>query len=79
MPSKPKDSKSNFEFLNVSGELIVDKNELNKPVMKILKLKIEITSASNKKKADLLIKKTLDNGFILQSVKTEVLTEVTYL
>ena len=71
-------SKLNFTQLQVSGELIVDKNENNKPVMKTLKLKIEITQASDKKKAELLIKKTLENGFILQSVKTEIVAETLF-
>lgn len=68
-------SRLNFESLNIIGELIVDKNEQEKPVMKALKLKIELTNASDQKKALLLIKKTLENGFILQSVKTEIITE----
>ena len=72
-------SKLNFDSLNVTGELVVDKNEANKPVMKILKLKIEISNPSDKKKSDILVKKTLENGFILQSVKTEILTDVVYL
>lgn len=71
-------SKLSFDNLNLSSELIVDKNENQKPVMKQLKLKIELVSPSDKKKADLLIKKTLENGFILQSVKTEILAEVIY-
>lgn len=71
-------SKLNFDFLKVTGELVVDKNESNRPVMKTLKLNIQITNPSDKKKSDLLIKKTLDNGFILQSVRTEIVTEVMY-
>lgn len=71
-------SRLSFENLNISGELIVDKNEIQKPVMKALKLRIEISNPSDKKKADLLVKKTLENGFILQSVKTEILTEIFY-
>jgi organic hydroperoxide reductase OsmC/OhrA len=72
-------SRLSFDLLKVTGELIVDKDENNKPVMKKLKLKIEISNPSDKKKADLLVKKTLENGFILQSVKTEVHSETIYL
>jgi hypothetical protein len=43
-----------------------------------MKLKIEIAAPSDKKRAELLVKKTLENGFILQSVKTEIITEVNY-
>lgn len=71
-------SKLNFDFLDVSSELIVDKNEAQKPVMKKLKLQIDLTNVSDKKKSDLLIRKTLENGFILQSVKTEIETVVNY-
>ena len=69
-------SKLNFDKLHVTSELIVDKNDNNKPVMKTLKLKIEITNPSDQRKADMLIKKTLDNGFILQSVNTEIIPEI---
>jgi organic hydroperoxide reductase OsmC/OhrA len=72
-------SRLQFDQLTVSCELIVDKNENQKPVMKALKIKIELQNPSDKKKADLLIKKTLENGFILQSVKTEIIPEVLYL
>ena len=72
-------SRLSFDLLNVTGELIVDKNENQKPVMKKLKLRIEISNPSDKKKADLLVKKTMENGFILQSVKTEVVSETIFL
>jgi organic hydroperoxide reductase OsmC/OhrA len=71
-------SRLSFDKLNVTGELIVDKNENLKPIMKACKLIIELTNPSDKKKAELLIKKTLENGFILQSVKTEIITETFY-
>jgi organic hydroperoxide reductase OsmC/OhrA len=72
-------SKLSFSNLQVSSELIVDKNEIQKPIMKSLKLNIQLTNTSDIKKADLLIKKTLENGFILQSVKTEIIPMIQYL
>jgi organic hydroperoxide reductase OsmC/OhrA len=71
-------SRLNFDHLSVSAELIVDKNEFGKPAMKALKLKIVVTNPSETKKADLLIKKALSNGFILQSVKSEIISEILY-
>ena len=71
-------SRLSFDQLNVTGELIVDKNDNLKPVMKACKLIIELYNPSDKKKSDLLIKKTLENGFILQSVKTEIITQTIY-
>jgi organic hydroperoxide reductase OsmC/OhrA len=71
-------SRLSFDQLNVTSELIVDKNDNLKPVMKACKLIIELSNPSDKKKADLLIKKTLENGFILQSVKTEIISQTIY-
>lgn len=69
-------SKLSFENLKVHGELIVDKDENQKPMMKTLHLKIELHNVSDVKKATLLTKKTIENGFILQSVKTEIKHEL---
>lgn len=71
-------SKLDFHDLKVTSELIVDKNESHKPVMKIMKLMIELTGASDQKKAEILVKKTLENGFILQSVKTLIIPEIIF-
>jgi organic hydroperoxide reductase OsmC/OhrA len=69
-------SKLSFTNLQVKGELIVDKNDDGKPVMKDFNLMIEIDEVQDQKKALLLIKKTLSNGFILQSVKTNVVSHI---
>ena len=68
--------KLNFDRLDVHGELIVDKDDNQKPMMKIVNLKIAIHNVSDQKKAALLAKKTIENGFILQSVKTEIRHEL---
>ncbi len=65
-----------FEELLVHAELVVDKDSDAKPFMKLLNLKIDLKNASDLKKATLLVKKTLENGFILRSVKTQITTEV---
>jgi organic hydroperoxide reductase OsmC/OhrA len=72
-------SKLNYDRLTVISELIVDKDDSQRPVMKAVKLKIEISNSSNQKKAELLVQKTLENGFILQSVKTQLITEISYV
>lgn len=71
-------SKLSFESLEVKSELIVDKNEENKPVMKTVKFFINVAGVSDEKKANLLIKKTFENGFILQSVKSQLVHEVIF-
>lgn len=71
-------SKLEYVSLAVNSELIVDRDEVQRPVMKAFKLRITITNPSNQKKADLLVRKTIENGFILQSVKTQIITEISY-
>lgn len=65
-------SRLTFKNLEVAAELIVDKGENHKVVMKSLHLKINLSGVSDEKKTQMLVKKTLENGFILQSVKTEI-------
>ena len=67
-----------FEEIKINSELIVDKDEKQKPVMRKIIFKIEVTNPSNQSKAETIINKVLENGFILQSVKTEIITEITY-
>jgi organic hydroperoxide reductase OsmC/OhrA len=72
-------SKLDFKNVEVKSELIVDLNTEKKPIMKKVILRIDLTGATDLKKAQLLVKKALDNGFILQSVKTEIQAETNYL
>lgn len=65
-------SKLSFNELRLSGDLVVDLGNDKKPVMKKVHLKIHLTGIVDQKKAQLLINKTLENGFILQSIKTEI-------
>lgn len=72
-------SKLQFEKLAVEARLEVDKDAGQSPTMKRLHLIIKITKPSDEKKANLLTKKTLETGFILQSVKTEITHELQLL
>jgi organic hydroperoxide reductase OsmC/OhrA len=71
-------SKLQFDTIEVKSELVVDLNEQKKPCMKTITFKISISGASDQKRAELLVKKTLDNGFILNSVKTTIAHELTF-
>jgi hypothetical protein len=54
-------------------------DESKKPCMKKILMHIDLHKVSDLKKAELLVKKALDNGFILQSVKTEIIPSIQYL
>ena len=72
-------SKLEFESLEVRAELIVDTDDTTKrPMMKQLKLSINLAGASDVTKANRIIKKTLENGFILQSIKTQIVHEIKF-
>ncbi len=72
-------SNLNFTRIEAKCELIVDLDDSKKPCMKKILMHITLHQSSDLKKAQLLVKKALDNGFILQSVKTEIVPEITYL
>jgi len=71
-------SKLKFHRLLVDAKLKVDKDSENKPWMEEVKLKIQLLGVKQEdyKKAQLLIQKTLDNGFILRSVKSKIQSEI---
>ncbi len=70
---------SNLEFktLSLESSLEVNPIENGKTVMKSVTLKISLSGVTNENRAKILIQKTLANGFILQSVKSEIKTEIT--
>jgi organic hydroperoxide reductase OsmC/OhrA len=72
-------SKLTFTDLSVQSELEVDRNSEGKITMKSMVLNIQISGISDEKKARLLVDKTLKTGFIIQSVKTEIIPHVTIL
>jgi len=71
-------SKLSFERLEIRSELTVDHNAEKKPCMKAIRFTVTLHGAADQKRAELLVKKTLDNGFILNSVKTQIACDVSY-
>ena len=65
-------SKFSFEALQVNARLTMEPDESKKPVMKKIDMQIQITEPSSTDKAELLVRKTMQGGFILNSVKTEI-------
>jgi organic hydroperoxide reductase OsmC/OhrA len=69
-------SRVNFEKLDVSGRLTVERDEAKRPVMKAFHFVIELVAPSDADRAKRLVDKALESGFILNSVKTEITHEV---
>jgi organic hydroperoxide reductase OsmC/OhrA len=69
-------SKLTYEAVEVEARLVVDLDENRKPVMKELHLRARILKPSNRDRALLLARKALQAGFILNSVKTEIRSEI---
>lgn len=65
-------SKLTFDDLKVETSLEVNLNENKKVVMKSCQMVIQLANPSQADKAELLVKKTFESGFILNSVKTEI-------
>lgn len=65
-------SKLQYETLLVSGDLVMDKNEAGKPWMKAIQLFIRLANPSHPDRAKALVKKAVETGFILNSVKTAI-------
>jgi len=63
-------SKLTFEGLEVDSSLVVDKVD-GKPVMKEIHFQVSLAGASNKDRAQLLVKKAMESGFVLNSVTTK--------
>jgi len=71
-------SKFIFRELRVAAVLHVDKNNEGKPCMHSVDLDVKIVGAPRRERAQLLVEKTLMNGFILQSLKTRLVTKVDF-
>ncbi len=71
-------SKLKFQRLLVEAKLKVNKDMENKPWMEEITLKIQLLGVKTEdhKKAQLLVQKTLDNGFILRSVKCKIQSQI---
>jgi organic hydroperoxide reductase OsmC/OhrA len=69
-------SRLKYDALQVQAGLKVNKDVGGKPWMESVELDIVIVGVEDHKRAQLLINKTLENGFILRSVKTEITAKV---
>lgn len=65
-------SKLNFEKLEVKGNLLVDKNSDGKIVMKSIHLDISIGQVERPERASSIALKALKEGYILNSLKSEI-------
>jgi organic hydroperoxide reductase OsmC/OhrA len=72
-------SRLSYSELTVAARLTVDKDASGKPWMDAAHLVVELRGALDAKKAELLVKKTIENGFILRSVKTKITFELSLL
>jgi organic hydroperoxide reductase OsmC/OhrA len=72
-------SKFDFTELGVDAVLLVDKSDEGRPCMHTVELDVRLTGATRRERAQLLVDKTLANGFILQSLKTRLTVSLTYL
>jgi len=72
-------SKLAFKDLQLTAALTVDKNIEGKPCMKSVELLVNLTGVATPERARLLVDKVLANGFILQSIKTELTIQLTFI
>ena len=69
-------SRLTFQRVGVKGQLIVDRDDQKRPVMKSFHFNIELTAPSDEPKARRLMEKALKSGFILNSVTTLITYEI---
>lgn len=67
-----KASRINFTDLHVKGKLTVDQGETKKVFMKTVVLDITIGGAERPDRIETIVAKTMREGFILNSVKSEI-------
>jgi organic hydroperoxide reductase OsmC/OhrA len=65
-------SRLEFKKVEAHAQLSVDLGDKGKPVMKSLRLEANIIGANNPAKAKTLAERAFQQGFILNSVKTEL-------
>ena len=65
-------SKLSFQTIDLNGLLVMDRDDAKRPVMKAFTLQIKLTSPSDPVRATNLVKKAMEAGFILNSVKTSI-------
>lgn len=67
-----------FDRISVSADLIVDTSEDSGPIMKSIELFIDISKVSDEAKARDLITRALRDGFIFNSINTEINHHVSF-
>ncbi len=65
-------SRVSFDRVEVEGTLTVDKDESRQPRMKKFLLQIRLYSPSHPDRLKVLVKKAIESGFVLNSVKTTI-------
>lgn len=65
-------SKINFSQVSVRGQLSVDKNSEGKVIMKAIHLDITILEVDRPDRINTLAAKTIKDGFILNSIKSDI-------
>lgn len=69
-------SKLGFDAIDVDTTLTVDKDDQGLPCMKAIRMQVQIHGASDSRRAVVLARKTMSNGFILRSVKSEIAVQL---
>ena len=69
-------SSLSFERLNVEGSLTVDRDDSRRPVMKEFKFHIHLAACDATERATVLVRKAMESGFILNSVRTALTYEL---
>ena len=74
-----KASRISFSSLSIKGQLIVDQDATKKVFMKTVHLDIEIRTEDRPHRIETIVAKTLRDGFILNSVKSEIFHKLAIL
>lgn len=67
-----------FDRISVSADLIVDLKDDAGPVMDSVEMVIELFNTTDEDKARYLIDKSIQDGFIFNSIKTRVTTRIEF-
>lgn len=67
-----------FESLSADGKLTVERDESGRPVMKTFHFVIQLHGCEAQQRAAAIVKKALESGFILNSVRTQITHELSF-
>lgn len=71
-------SHTSFERIEANTELIVDLGDFNQPLMKFAHMNVSVFGATRPERLKTLAEKALRSGFILNSVKTEIVLNLSF-